>query len=125
MPTRQGFQHYFGSLERPHSDNYYPPLRPAPPGADHVGAGDFAERALVEPRPERLRSRAEAMLEHHAEPDARRLGGSHQRLGPLGRALERLLQQDVLAGAGKAPGELEVGVGRGRIRPRSPTHRPQ
>ncbi len=54
------------------------------------------------------------MLEHDPELHARGLRGLDQLRCPLGRALERLLQKDVLAGGGEAPDQLEVSVRRGQ-----------
>ena len=64
-------------------------------------ADDLAEPALRMISRERRRCRAEAVLQHDAELDARLLRGLDQLSGALEADLQRLFQQDVFAGRGR------------------------
>ncbi len=61
---------------------------------------------------QRDRRRLEAMLQHDAERHAGGATGRDQLLRTRGGDVERLFQQDVLAGPGAEPGDVEMRVGR-------------
>ena len=81
-------------------------------GRSTLAAASSPSAPSLEPRPQMLRGFAEAELEHDPELDARGLGRLDQAQRPLGRALERLLQQDVLAGGGETLDQLQMRAGR-------------
>src|SRR6185369_9677751 len=71
-----------------------------------------AERTLAHHLTQLQRSGAEAMLQHHAERDAGLARGVHQLDSAVSRHLERLLEQDVLAGRSTLAHQIKVRVGR-------------
>jgi hypothetical protein len=75
-------------------------------------ADEAPEPALVQNRLQGEAGRTVAVLQHDAEPHAGHTGRSHQRFGARGGDLDRLFQQDVLAGGGAAARDIEMGIGR-------------
>ena len=86
-------------------------LRPPQPD-DRRTADDGAELAGAQDLGEPHARRAEAMLEHDAEGDARVAARPDELLGLLGRGLDRLFEQHMLAGRGASAGDVEMGVRR-------------
>jgi hypothetical protein len=85
------------------------------PEPDCGGCGyKAAELLFSQQGPQRLAGRAESMLQDDTQ---RHAGGAtefHQLNRPLGADLQRLLQEDVLAGHGGLPDQVEMRVGRGQ-----------
>ncbi len=76
-------------------------LRP-PPGDDGVDEGRIAERLVAHQAGQRFGALAEAVLEDDAEQDTGPLADPDEALARLGRPLDRLFHEDVLA-AGRQP----------------------
>ena len=93
----------FGAASRHVVIALRPPQRHADGNADHR-----SQPTLCQHRRETQRRRFEAVLQHHRRRHARALDDKDQPLAALGGDLERLFQQDVLAGGAGALHQLEM-----------------